>query len=50
MLEKIDFYQTGSNTIGNRLLNPSMRATQAAVDGPNTLAAGFRACHGCGAA
>lgn len=50
MLEKIDFYQTGSNTIGNRLLNPSMRATQAAVDRPNTLTSGHRACQGCGEA
>lgn len=50
MLDKINFYQTGSNTVGNRLLNPSMRATQAAVDRPNTLTSGHRACQGCGEA
>ena len=50
MLDKIDFLQTGSNTIGNRLLNPSMRATQAAVDRPNSLTSGHRACQGCGEA
>ena len=50
MLDSIKFYQTGSNTIGNRLLNPSMRAEQAAVDRPNTLISGHRACQGCGEA
>ncbi|MDY6322860.1 MAG: thiamine pyrophosphate-dependent enzyme [Succinivibrio sp.] len=50
MLEKIKFYQTGSNTVGNRLLNPSMRAIQASVDRPNGLTSGHRACQGCGEA
>ncbi|MBO8416390.1 MAG: pyruvate ferredoxin oxidoreductase [Proteobacteria bacterium] len=50
MLDAIKFYQTGSNTVGNRLLNPSMRAVQASVDRPNTLISGHRACQGCGEA
>ncbi|MDD7021695.1 MAG: thiamine pyrophosphate-dependent enzyme [Aeromonadales bacterium] len=50
MLEKIKFYQTGSNTVGNRLLNPSMRTIQASVDRPNALISGHRACQGCGEA
>ena len=50
MLEAIKFYQTGSNTIGNRLLNPSMRTFQASVDRPNSLTSGHRACQGCGEA
>ena len=50
MLEKINFYQTGSNTIGNRLLNPSMRAEQASMERSNTLNSGHRACQGCGEA
>ncbi len=49
-MEEIKFYQTGSNTIGNRLLNPSMRAIQAAQDRPNALTSGHRACQGCGEA
>ncbi len=50
MLDAIKFYQTGSNTVGNRLLNPSMRAVQASADRPNTLISGHRACQGCGEA
>lgn len=50
MLEDIKFYQTGSKTVGNRLLNPSMRAVQSEVDRPNTLTSGHRACQGCGEA
>ena len=50
MLEKIKFYQTGSKTVGNRLLNPSMRSIQASVDRPGSLISGHRACQGCGEA
>ncbi|MGN0902706.1 MAG: thiamine pyrophosphate-dependent enzyme, partial [Succinivibrio sp.] len=50
MLEKIKFYQTGSNTVGNRLLNPAMRTIQASADRPNALISGHRACQGCGEA
>ena len=41
MLEKIKFYQTGSNTVGNRLLNPAMRTIQSSADRPNGLISGF---------
>lgn len=50
MLDSIQFYQTGSKTVGNRLLNPSMRANQASESRPNTLTSGHRACQGCGEA
>ena len=50
MLEQIKFYQTGSNTVGNRLLNPAMRTIQASTDRPNGLISGHRACQGCGEA
>lgn len=50
MLDEVKFYQTGSKTIGNRLLNPSMRAEQASIDRHNTLTSGHRACQGCGEA
>lgn len=50
MLEKIKFYQTGSNTVGNRLITPAMRTIQASVDRPNSLTSGHRACQGCGEA
>ncbi len=50
MYDKIKFYQTGSNTVGNRLLNPTMRAIQASADRPNGLISGHRACQGCGEA
>ena len=50
MLEQIKFYQTGSNTVGNRLLNPAMRTIQASTDRPNSLISGHRACQGCGEA
>ena len=50
MLEKIKFYQTGSNTVGNRMLNPAMRTIQASEDRPNSLISGHRACQGCGEA
>ena len=43
MLDQIKFYQTGSNTVGNRLLNPAMRSTQASVDRPNSLISGVNA-------
>ncbi len=50
MLDEIRFYQTGSKTVGNRLLNPSMRANQASESRTNSLTSGHRACQGCGEA
>jgi pyruvate ferredoxin oxidoreductase beta subunit len=44
------FYQTGTFTVGNRLLPVSERAVQSSVDRRNSLTSGHRACQGCGEA
>ncbi len=46
----VKFYQTGSFAVGNRLLDPAQRTTQATVDRSNALTRGHRACQGCGEA
>jgi pyruvate ferredoxin oxidoreductase beta subunit len=46
----IKFYQTGSFAVGNRLLDPEQRTTQAGMDRSNALTRGHRACQGCGEA
>jgi pyruvate ferredoxin oxidoreductase beta subunit len=46
----IRFYQTGTFTVGNRLLDESNRSVQARVDRTNGLNCGHRACQGCGEA
>src|SRR3974390_3341923 len=46
----IKFYQTGSYAVGNRLLDESQRAVQAALERSNSLNSGHRACQGCGEA
>jgi pyruvate ferredoxin oxidoreductase beta subunit len=48
--EKIKFYQTGTFTIGNRLLDQSQRTIQSMPQRPNSLDSGHRACQGCGEA
>ena len=48
--EHIKFYQTGTFTVGNRLLDVSNRAVQSDVRRSNTLNSGHRACQGCGEA
>jgi len=48
--EQIKFYQTGTFTVGNRLLDISNRAVQADASRSNTLNCGHRACRGCGEA
>jgi len=48
--EAIKFYQTGTFTIGNRLLDQDQRTGQAGMDRPNALTSGHRACQGCGEA
>lgn len=50
MTEQIHFYQTGTFTVGNRLLDPSERSVQASMDRTNSLNSGHRACQGCGEA
>jgi pyruvate ferredoxin oxidoreductase beta subunit len=47
---RVRFYQTGTFTVGNRLLEPESRTVQAAADRANALTSGHRACQGCGQA
>src|SRR5215203_2349910 len=46
----IKFYQTGTFTVGNRLLAPQQRTVQASPERSNSLNSGHRACQGCGEA
>ncbi|MFZ5558181.1 MAG: thiamine pyrophosphate-dependent enzyme [Pseudomonadota bacterium] len=46
----IKFYQTGTFTVGNRLLDESQRSVQADRERANALTSGHRACQGCGEA
>jgi pyruvate ferredoxin oxidoreductase beta subunit len=46
----VKFYQTGTFTVGNRLLEPEQRTVQANMERTNSLNSGHRACQGCGEA
>ena len=46
----IKFYQTGTYTVGNRLLSESDRSVQSKMERTNSLNSGHRACQGCGEA
>ena len=46
----IKFYQTGTFTVGNRLLDPEQRTVQSDMRRTNSLNSGHRACQGCGEA
>ncbi|MCK6475577.1 MAG: thiamine pyrophosphate-dependent enzyme [Phycisphaerales bacterium] len=46
----IKFYQTGTFTVGNRLLDVSVRSVQSDSQRNNSLNSGHRACQGCGEA
>src|SRR3990172_2073338 len=48
--QPIKFYQTGTFTVGNRLLAPDERSVQANMQRTNSLNSGHRACQGCGEA
>lgn len=48
--QRIKFYQTGTLTVGNRLLDPAQRHVQSSPDRSNSLDSGHRACQGCGEA
>ncbi|MBK8294283.1 MAG: pyruvate ferredoxin oxidoreductase [Solirubrobacterales bacterium] len=48
--QQIKGYQTGTFVVGNRLLDPDKRSTQARTERSNTLTSGHRACQGCGEA
>jgi pyruvate ferredoxin oxidoreductase beta subunit len=50
MTTPIKFYQTGTFTVGNRLLAPEQRSLQASTERSNSLNSGHRACQGCGEA
>ncbi len=47
---QIKFYQTGTFTVGNRLLAPEQRSVQSDMRRTNSLNSGHRACQGCGEA
>jgi pyruvate ferredoxin oxidoreductase beta subunit len=48
--QQVKFYQTGTLTVGNRLLDKEERTVQATIDRSNSLDSGHRACQGCGEA
>jgi pyruvate ferredoxin oxidoreductase beta subunit len=48
--QEIKFYQTGTFTVGNRLLAEHERSVQANMRRTNSLNSGHRACQGCGEA
>ncbi|MGC3964413.1 MAG: thiamine pyrophosphate-dependent enzyme [Rhodocyclaceae bacterium] len=48
--EPIKFYQTGTFTVGNRLLPEDQRSVQSDIGRTNSLNSGHRACQGCGEA
>jgi len=50
MDQAVKFYQTGTFTVGNRLLAPEQRSVQADMARTNSLNSGHRACQGCGEA
>jgi len=50
MDQLVKFYQTGTFTVGNRLLSPELRTVQASTARSNSLNSGHRACQGCGEA
>ncbi|GAB4173256.1 MAG: pyruvate synthase subunit PorB [Rhodocyclaceae bacterium] len=48
--QPVKFYQTGTFTVGNRLLAPEERSVQSDPGRTNSLNSGHRACQGCGEA
>jgi len=48
--QTIKYYQTGTYTVGNRLLAEDQRTVQADMRRTNSLNSGHRACQGCGEA
>ena len=50
MTQQVKFYQTGTFTVGNRLLPLEQRSVQASMARDNSLTSGHRACQGCGEA
>ena len=48
--QKLKFYQKGTLTVGNRLVDEGERTVQASLARSNSLTSGHRACQGCGEA
>jgi pyruvate ferredoxin oxidoreductase beta subunit len=48
--QRVKFYQKGTLTVGNRLLDPASRTVQASMNRTNAITSGHRACQGCGEA
>lgn len=48
--QTVKFYQTGTHTVGNRLLSSEKRTVQASEERTNAITSGHRACQGCGEA
>lgn len=48
--QHLKFYQTGTFTVGNRLLDDEFRTVQATQERSNSIDSGHRACQGCGQA
>ena len=48
--QRLKFYQTGTYTAGNRLIDEDARTVQSRLDRTNALNSGHRACQGCGEA
>jgi pyruvate ferredoxin oxidoreductase beta subunit len=48
--QPVKFYQTGTFTVGNRLLAPDERSVQSDMQRTNSINSGHRACQGCGEA
>ena len=49
-LQRVKFYQTGTHTVGNRLMDADKRSVQSSIDRSNAITSGHRACQGCGEA
>ncbi|MHA1546825.1 MAG: thiamine pyrophosphate-dependent enzyme, partial [Alphaproteobacteria bacterium] len=49
-LQRVKFYQTGTHTVGNRLMDEDARSVQSSMDRSNAITSGHRACQGCGEA
>ncbi len=48
--QKVKFYQKGTFTVGNRLVDADSRNVQSSMDRSNAITSGHRACQGCGEA
>lgn len=48
--QKVKFYQKGTFTVGNRLVDADSRSVQASMARSNAITSGHRACQGCGEA